>query len=637
MAHLIASSPLSSPPPNHSFSRPSVGPDSDRRYRIAKDLPFELAQHVQTYYEEILFTQAYTFLLSITGNSISPTNRTAPVTVPSPPHLALATTVSVHPIFTTRTTSREKWEQANLAVRLLRLVYQTVGPLNGNLLVAFSFPRYDSRSTRRAHFEDEEHDYDGVRNEHPLAQGLNTAYAGSQSLWTRADDFWHVVGWAFNCACLPGIHTQRWRRYQILLEYLLDVLETDWQMRDQADSTEESLIWHYVELAAGGHARERRILRAIFADGATRSTNEFRPIFANELKEPATDNLKDGGGVKKREVDVNIEQEVFGDYLMQDPSDASDEGESSLTTTGRGPGRPPSKRSLTRTRTPSSRRLTPRNSTGSLRSEHDTGDETSTGASSKPSSSLGDHASLHLRLRLLGLLTNVSSHPTLTASSPTTFPDLEDLFTLFVEFIIPLPLPIFAYFVLPTPATTTPLLALQTTMTLAEFLLQRLLETSAPSIRSHVLLSQHKLETEYLPFAAGKNTADANARVSILLESLTRCLLAIGGGDGGCSGLTVDSGDLLRAVQSGVVKRLGKVADVDFNASANSAGGTGGKRKAKGGQGVAGGAGGRDSHDEAWAWLVESGARIADLVRTASATATTTTTTTTTTTATAIA
>lgn len=165
-------------------------------------------------------------------------------------------------------------------------------------------------------------------------------------------------------------------------------------------------------------------------------------------------------------------------------------------------------------------------------------------------------------------------------------------------------------------------------MTLAEFLLQRLLETSAPSIRSHVLLSQHKLETEYLPFAAGKNTADANARVSILLESLTRCLLQLGGGGGG---LTVDSADLLRAVQSGVVKRLGKVADVDFNASANSAGagagaGGTGKRKTKGGQG--GGVGGEDSHDEAWAWLVESGARIADLVRTASASASATATTT---------
>lgn len=599
MAHLVASSPLSSPPPDQSFSRQSAGADANKRYRPTKELPFELAQHVQTYYEESLFTQAYTFLLSITGNGVSSINRTAPITIPPAPHLALAATIAVHPIFTTRTTSREKWEQANHALRLLRLVYQTVGPVNGNLLTAFSFRKYDLRSFRRARFDDDE-DYDQVQNTASLTNNLNTPYAGSQSLWTRADDFWQVVGWAFNCACLPGIHAQRWRRYQLLLEFLLDVLETDWQIREQSNSAEESLIWHYVELAAGGHARERRILRAIFADGSTRSTNEFRPIFAHELKEPATE--KEGGGVKKREVDVNFDQEIFGDYLGQDDSDVSDEGDSQ--TTARGAGRP-SKR--TRTRTPSSRRLTPRNSAGNLRSDYDTGDESisHSSATTKSSANLGDHESLNLRLRLLGLLTHISSHPTLTSASPTTFPDLEDLFTLFVEFIKPLPLPIFAHFVLPTPLCSH--LTIQTTMTLAESLLQRLLETSAPSIRSHVLLSQDKLVAEYLPFAAGKNTADANARVSILLESLTRCLMAIDGG-----GLTTGTDRLLAAVQAGVERRKARVADVNVKGTVNVT--STAKRKAK-----AGGASGVGGSDEAWCWLVESGARIADVVRAAAA------------------
>ncbi|KAK5056716.1 hypothetical protein LTR84_012248 [Exophiala bonariae] len=619
MAHLIASSPLSSPPPDQSFSKLTTGSDINRIYRSRKDLPFELAQHVQTYYEESLFTQAYTFLLSITGNSISPVNRAAPVTIPSAPHLALAATVSVHPTFTTRTASREKWEQANLAVRLLRLVNQTVGPVNGNLLAAFSFQRNDSRSSRRTHFEDNDEDeYDGRRSTDPLSQDLNTSYAGSQGLWTRADDFWHVVGWAFNCACVSGIHAQRWRRYQVLLEYLLDVLETDWRLREQSNSAEESLMWHYVELAAGGHARERRILRAVFADGSTRSMNEFRPIFANELKEPPADNLKEGGGVKKREVDVNFEQDIFGDYLMQDDSDTSDEADSSA----RGPGRPPTKRN--RTRTPSSRRLTPRNSNGSLRSDHDTGGEVFPSAAAKlaaqkvsstlSTTTLGDHASLNLRLRLLNLLTHISTHPTLTATSPTTFPDPEDLFTLFVEFIKPLPLPTFTYFILPTPSLTTPLLTLQTSMTLCEFVLQRLLEPSAPSIRSHVLLSQQKLETEYLPFAAARNTADANARVSVLLECLTRCLVQVNHGR-----LSGEEGVLGRAVQAGVVKRLGRVADVEFHASANGAGAGGAaapKRKVKG---VTAGGAGESAHDEAWACLVESGVRIADVVRNAAA------------------
>lgn len=603
MAHLIASSPLSSPPPDASFSRRSGGADGIKKYRLTKDLPFELAQHVQTYYEESLFTQAYTFLLSITGNSVSSINREAPITIPAAPHLALAVTVSVHPSFTTRTASREKWEQAQLALRLLRLVHQTVGPVNGNFLSAFSFRRYDARAFGRGRFADDgDDDYDQTQNTGFPMYDLNTTYADSQSLWTRADDFWHVVGWAFNCACLPGIHAQRWRRYQVLLEFLLDVLETEWQIRQQSNSAEESLIWHYIELAAGGHARQRRNLRAIFADGSTRSTNEFRPIFANELKEPATD--KEGGGVKKREVDVNIDQEVFGDYLLQDESDDSDEGESQNAM--RGPGRP-SKR--TRTRTPSSRRVTPRGSKGSLRSEYETGDETlshSSSTTASVSANLGDHESLNLRLRLLSLLTHISSHPTLTSTSPTTFPDLEDLFTLFVEFIKPLPLPIFAHFVLPTPTPSNPdgILTLQTTMTLAEFLLQRLLEASAPSIRSHVLLSRAKLETEYLPFAAGKNTADANARVSILLESLTRCLIAVDP-----VGLTGGTEELLTAVRTGVHRRLTRVVDAGGSGS-----GTAAKRKAKG----AGGAGG-DGGDEASSWLIESGDRLADLVRSAAA------------------
>jgi len=557
---------------------------------------------VQTYYEESLFTQAYTFLLSITGNSVSAVNREAPVTVPAAPHLALAVTVSVHPAFTTRTTSREKWEQAQLASRLLRLVYQSVGPVNGNLLAAFSFRRYDATIFQRRRFaDDDDEDYNQThRTTHPE---LNTSYADSQSLWARAEDFWHVVGWAFNCACLPGIHLHRWRRYQVLLEFLLDVLETDWQIREQCHSAEESLIWQYIELAAGGQARQRRILRAIFADGSTRSTNEFRPIFSNELKEPAAD--KEGGGVKKREVDVNIDQEIFGDYLMQDESDDPDEDDSQNIT--RGAGR--SSKRTNRIRTPSSRHVTPRGSAGSLRSEYETGDEArshSSATSASVSATLGDHSSLNLRLRLLNLLTHISSHPTLTSTSPTTFPDLEDLFTLFVEFIKPLPLPTFAHFVLPalTPSHPNGILSLQSTMTLAEFLLQRLLEASAPSIRSHVLLSRTKLETEYLPFAAGKNTADANARVSILLESLTRCLIAVDP-----AVLAGAPERLHSAVRTGVHRRFARVAEAGGGGSGGAAAAAGVKRKAKGAAG--------DANDEATCWLVESGDRLMDLVKAA--------------------
>ncbi|KIX01262.1 uncharacterized protein Z518_08987 [Rhinocladiella mackenziei CBS 650.93] len=587
MAFPSASSPLSSPPLTQSFSNQTLTTEEARKYRPTKKLPFELAQHVQTYYEENLFLQAFNFLLSITGNTVSTLNRMAPVTIPPAPHLALAATMVVHPVPTTRTNSREKWDQANAALRLLWLVHNTVGPIEADFATAFTFRRYDFRSTRHVGLrfddgddDDEDRDVTGD-DEHSAVHDLNSPYAGSQGLWVRAEDFWHVVGWAFNCACLSGIHLMRWNQYRLLLEFLIDVLETDWQLRnaEPEPSPEESLIWQYIELAGGGHARARRIIRAIFADGTARSMGEFRSIFAHELKEPAPEN----GTVKKREVDVNIEEDIYGDYTREDDSDLSDDVDAAST--GTGGGARPSKqiRSSTRTRTPSSRGLTPKSSIGSLRSDYENGEDSAPPPSSE--SALGDSSSLALRLRLLRLLTYISSHPTLTSVSPTSFPDLDDLFTLFVEFIRPLPLPVFARIVLPS-SSPHQIFDDHTRTTLCESILQRILENSAPSIRSHVHLSQTKLEEEYLPFAAGRNSVDANARVSLLLETLTRCMVRLGALE--------SSEQLTSALQKGIRRRMGCVADWGE-----------GKKARKGAR----------REEEAWSWLVESGERMDKVVK----------------------
>lgn len=510
--------------------------------------------------------------------------------IPSPPHLSLAATISVHPLFTTRTTSRDKWNQANSALQLLTIILKTAGPANADFATAFTFRKYDSRPP-----QDRTPEQVPVRKKLTFDPEPDTQYAQDDSLWSQADDFWNLIGWAFNCACLPGaIYAQRWNAYSQLLSFLLDVLESDWSLRDQNHVPEESLLWQYIELGGGNH---RRILRAIFANGAPPSTNEFRPIFDNETKGPISHDLAS----QKRKGDVNIDQEIYGDYLMQDESDgspdeANDRG-GDLPRASRGPGRP-SKR--IRTRTPSSRRLTPRNSSGSLRSQHANGDDaiTSGAKSHTTPSTLGDSLCLSLRIRLLAMLTYISSHPTLTATSPTTFPDLEDLLTLFVEFIKPLPLPVFAYFVLPQPVPHAdsrnlhlqPILHL----TLLEALLQRTLEPSAPSIRSNALISTRKLETEYLPFAAAKNSVDANARVSILLEGLMRRMVQMGIVDvaAGAQGLTA-------AVDEGVQRRLGRVKDAP--------------RGAKSGQGAK--ANDVASGDEAWSWLTDSGLRLQMAVR----------------------
>ncbi|KIW20872.1 hypothetical protein PV08_01450 [Exophiala spinifera] len=593
----LPSSPLSSPPPTQSFSKTISTTATGPTYRTAVELPFELSQHVQTYYEEQLFTQAYNFLISIVSNSVSHVDPLKPITIPSPPHLALAATIAVHPVFTTRTYSREKWDQAISALRLLRLVIPLVGPINADSAAAFGFHRYDSRLSRHTSttgHDDDEDDYHSD-NHSVTSTGLNIRYASSQSLFTCCEDFWHLVGWAFNCASLAAssaVHASRWTYYSSLLTFLVDLLERDWSLRTKGPSptAEESMVLNYIELASGGYTRARRILRAIFADGGTRSTSEFRPIFSHELKEPPKQETKP---IAKRE-DLDIDADIYGDYLMRDESDLSDDDNASTATGTTASGRPAKRlrRAGSRTRTPSAK-VTPKTSAGSLRSDYHDGPD------DKCFAFLGDTEAVNLRKRLLRLLICVSEHPTMTETSPTTFPDMEELLTLFVEFIKPLPLSAFSEIILSAPSPEGPMppnfhevrriqsqvFEPQTAALLCESLLQRTLENSAPSIRSDVLLSQKKLTEEYLPFAAGKNSIDANARVSVLLEALTRSLAQLGE-------LKREEG-LTAAVYRGIEKRMSKVVDA-----------VEGKKQKKG----------EKRSDEAWSLLVESGERMRRIV-----------------------
>jgi hypothetical protein len=534
MPPVVPSSPLSSPPRTQAQSQEVLlSQEAKHQYRPNKALPLELAEHVRNYIEEGLLTQAFNLLLSITGNTTSSSNRNGPVTIPSPSHLALAATVAVHPHFTTRTAERETWNQANSALRLLKLVHTRVGPIQGNLGTAFAFRKF-STSINQARNEDS--DEDSYETDHDLldASNLKMKYVQRQSLWTRADDFWSFVGWAFNCASLPSTHGGRWKHYSLLLDFMITVLETDWQLRTTGieDSPEESLLWQYIELAQGGTARQRRILRAIFADWTTKSMREFKEIFHNELKGPK----KDQPTEQKREV-VDIDHDEYGDYLIRDESDVSDDNINMDGTSAQGR---PAKRLRTHSRSrTSSRVVTPRSSAGSLRSAHTDGEKDASMAST-----LGDTTSINLRLRLLALLAEVSSHPTLLATSPTTFPDLDDLLTLYVEFICPLPLPVFTRVMLPSlnnPLSTNLMIKL------CERMLERTLEHLPKQSEE---MTQEILVEEYLPFTSSKNSADANARISICLESLVHCLTTT------C--VLYHTKDLIDAMETGIEKRTNK-------------------------------------------------------------------------------
>ncbi|RMZ78007.1 hypothetical protein DV737_g4106, partial [Chaetothyriales sp. CBS 132003] len=327
-----ASSLLSTPPASSSdrISKDEGGgqPTIDRRppaYRPARDLPFELAQHAQTYFEEGLFTGGLNFLLSL--SSASSNDASLPVFVAPRAVLALAATIAVHPVFTSRTVARDRWEQAHAALRLLRLSLTSVGPVGARLVDAFAFRKY-GRGTVGDNYKDDDGDYvddsSGGAPGQRAASGrgggggseeLKVRFAQGDSVWARPEDFWQVVGWAMNCSCLAEGYGERWKWWQPWLEFMVDALEADWELHYEAQTAEESIMWHYVELASGGYARSRRMMRAIFADGSQKSLNEFGEVFRNELKAPAEKQrgIKRTRDIQKVDVDKDVAPSTFVD------------------------------------------------------------------------------------------------------------------------------------------------------------------------------------------------------------------------------------------------------------------------------------------------------------------------------------
>ena len=354
------------------------------------------------------------------------------------------------------------------------------------------------------------------------------------------------------------------------MQLMCDILEDDWKHRasnksalaegediDQAEQREaaESLILQYITHASGGSGKVRRIIRAIFADGSSKSENEFREVFRSERKGPK----KQGDAVlKKREVDVDIEAEIYGDYLANNSENTSDE-EPQITNSTR-----PSRRRAAKEKP--------------IKQEPEADGDIMNGGKQHAGENLtlGDHLSQTIRVRLLNLLSSVSSY------RPSTFTSLDDLYALFTEFIRPLPLPTFSTFVLPS--TVHPHFAPDAHTTLCEYLLHILIDSASP-VTDEAYLTQAKLEECYLPYAANGTSVVENAKVGLLVESLLRHMALQG---------KLEPGERLKkAVENGIGVRENKIGI-----------GTGKKRAGKGDGNV----------EEAWMVMWESGERMRDLV-----------------------
>ncbi|KAL9610867.1 MAG: hypothetical protein Q9167_004441 [Letrouitia subvulpina] len=479
-----------------SSRRPSLQDYAVPVYREAKPLPYELREHCIIYFEEGLcrFSVIICFdslkkrsdipalnllsslLASGTASSLHP-----PAYLPPSQILALAATLSLHPTLTTRAKSEDRLHAANLALKYLRLVLKLIGPVNGNLRDAFTFWSVGN-SSRRGGSGRRKTTGDGTTPNNDCFDNNNSDLIYAESLWARAEDFWQVLGWALNCS---AIHRKRWERWALFLELMLDVLEADWTLKasealrrneqcaEDEDPRKQCIVTQYVSSESVSTGRERKILRAIFADGKAKSVGEFTEIWRNETKE-----RKKETDLKKVEAKIDIEADNWGDYMHN-------EEESELEDSA------------------SNRSLSPPL-------------EAVTSASSMPktAAALGGMRSVALRLRLLALLSTVS------AALPNTFIDLATLYDLYVEHIRHLPLP--AFFLLMSHASLryfTPAAA----SSLTQYMLRSLIAASAP-LPFKDDLSQTVLEQSYLPFPANTMSIADNAKVSLCVESLVRLL-----------------------------------------------------------------------------------------------------------------
>jgi hypothetical protein len=298
--------------------------------------------------------------------------------------------------------------------------------------------------------------------------------ANAGSLWAQAENFWQVVGWSFNCSVL---HKRRWERWRAWLTYMLDMLEAEWEVRERMtddNALETSLIVRYMDSRRAIAGRERRIVRGIFADGRTKSNAEFGEIWKNETKE-----LKKDTDVRKIETKIDIEADNFGDYM-------DDENQADLEDS-------------------TSEYVTPAS---------DTNDD-QTDLFPDVSGFLGGMDSIHLRVRLLALLSKVAYYV------PESFTDINSLYDIYVEHIRVLPIP--AFFLLMSPPTLRHF-APEAANALTQYILRSMIAASAPSPEKDDL-SQDTLETYYLPFAANTNSIVDNTKVSLCVEALLRLLV----------------------------------------------------------------------------------------------------------------
>lgn len=531
----VPTSPLSSP---NSFVTATTSPtnptdtaatDDGARleYHRARRLPPELKHHCQIYLEENLHQTALRLLARLHASGGAPTapgrsdgpprkrNGAGSMFCPPPNQLALLNTITVHPDLTTRPREAVWVEAATSARDYLRDLLHNLGPIHAGFREAFRFGHGGARRSGSTSPDGGDADHD------PLDGGggrgeLYGRYA-KQSVWRRGQDFFTVVGWAFNCSVL---YPNRWEHWRQWLEFMLDVLEADMNERARLDEEEheragnpegpceypllrDSILAGYINQRSSRNGRHKWIMKAIFADGSSASTSLFQEVWFKEHK-----GFSRRKALKKRKRgEVNIEKGEFGG-LLDDESIYSSQNSEPPT---------PQKR----------RKFSDRYDFQELEPAY--------------------VESIPLRQRLFVLLSFLCHY---LPNAPIELPDLYETYEASVRL---LPLSIFTAFV----ESTTSKLRQDSQISVLQDMLSLMMPASAvqpekvdPARCELNGTSPAILERCFLPYAANTIAVDDNAKVAILLEELVKLVWMIDA--------EPFSDDLGRAVTRGIEAREAK-------------------------------------------------------------------------------
>lgn len=468
-----------------------------------------------------IVASGYEFLYNLlaAGTSISTPAQPYIGFLAPPAYIALASSLVVYPKITTQTSSRDAQRGSNAALRYLQCIHATLdGPAYLAIRKAFSFPEEQTRRRLHSHRS-------AAASVSPERGGdierISGEAANEKCLWTRAEDFWHIIGWAFNCSVA---HKKRWDRWKPWLAIMLSFLEADWEFcvkKSKHDESQqelllqESLLYHYIigNSDTANRGARRRIVKAILAVATPESFKDYPEVWE---KETAAPRRKKADDQPLREVDFESNQ--MGDYDsdedMQDVTNDTSDEENSTSAAG-------------------------------VESDFQT--------MADVVQSLGGMDAIELRQRLLAMVSNpYSMHryhlltndklAQVAVALPTHFTTISDFFDNVLEDFIQLPTSIFQILL-----STLKLPGLFQVAFNCN-LLHPLVTGKLPNYFQHHP-TQEELEAILLPIKATTQSFAANAKISLILEQIVIFMMS--------QDILIATDSLRQAMEKGIKTRSG--------------------------------------------------------------------------------